>query len=128
VDTFTIDVVPAAAPRAEPRLPLSVPGTPGGRVTGIYLGCFRDQGNPWGKEGRDLDGARWDDTAMTVGKCINFCSGQGFRFAGLQAGYACFCGNAYGRSGPAEPCNVPCVGNPEETCGGHWANGVWRVR
>jgi hypothetical protein len=128
VDTFTIDIVPAAGPRTEPRLPLSVPGAPGARVTGIYLGCFRDR-NVWAtKEGRDLDGARWDDNAMTIGKCIQFCSGQGFSFAGLQAGYACFCGNAYGRVGTADNCNVPCTGRAEETCGGAWANSVWRVR
>jgi len=126
LDTFIIDVVAAAGPRSEPRLPLISPGGP--RITGIFLGCFKDQGNPWGKEGRDLDGARWDDTAMTVGKCIKFCSGQGFQFAGLQAGSACFCGNAYGRSGTADLCAAPCAGNASEMCGGWWANGIWRVR
>jgi hypothetical protein len=60
---------------------------------------------------------------MTVSKCVTFCPSQSFRFAGLQAGYACFCGNSYGRFGKAEGCD-----KSSEKCGGHCVNGVWRIR
>lgn len=127
---------PAApdALRSEPSRPpvatapeAGAPATP--RASGgAYLGCFRDQGNPWGREGHDLDSARWDDGGMTTARCISFCRGQNFTYAGTQYGTACFCGNAYGRSGRADNCDVRCAGNAEETCGGAWANSIWRVR
>jgi WSC domain len=92
-----------------------------------YLGCFRDGGSIWGKEGRDLDGARWDESAMTNLRCINFCRSQSFAYAATQYSTACFCGNRYGSKGRADNCNMPCGGKSSEMCGGQWANSVWRL-
>ena len=92
-----------------------------------YLGCFRDQRTGDGTEGRDLAAAVWQDPGMTNRLCIDFCRGQGFPYAGTQYGSWCFCGDLYGRSGKAEDCDVPCAGNRIETCGGSWANSVYRV-
>jgi hypothetical protein len=90
-----------------------------------YLGCFKDQGATDGVEGRDLDGAMSSDGAMTSAVCIEECRAQGFAYAGTQYSSYCFCGNRYGASGPADNCNTPCAGKPEEICGGGWANSVY---
>lgn len=37
----------------------------------------------------------------------------------------CFCGNSYGSYGTATNCNVTCSANPNENCGGFWANSVY---
>lgn len=112
---------------AQPATPLPRERARPRQATSAFLGCFRDQGNPWGKEGRDLDGARWDDSAMTPDRCVAFCHSQGFAYAATQYSVACFCGNSHGRSGRADNCNMPCGGDAQQICGGAWANSVWRV-
>jgi len=94
-----------------------------------YLGCFRDQGQ-WfvaSTQGRDLNGLVVNDPGMTSERCISICGNQGFAYAGTQYRTFCFCGNAYGRSGSANNCNMTCGGNSAEICGGGWANSVYRV-
>ncbi len=86
-----------------------------------YLGCFRDQKN------RDLSGYSFKSSKMTKQLCMNTCQQKGFSYAGLQYSQYCFCGNSYGRLGKADNCNMPCAGNKKETCGGGWANSVYRV-
>lgn len=44
-----------------------------------YVGCGFDSVN-----GRSFTGASTSDNAMTVEKCVNFCSGNGFSYAGLE--------------------------------------------
>jgi hypothetical protein len=38
------------------------------------------------------------------------------------------CGNSFGRSGKANNCDMRCAGNPDEICGGDWANSVYEIR
>lgn len=92
-----------------------------------YLGCFRDQGGE-GTAGRDLSGLAVEDNGMTTERCVSLCSDRDFPYAGTQYGRWCFCGNHYGRSGKAVNCNTPCAGNPDEVCGGDWANSVYEIR
>ncbi len=100
----------------------------GWRKQGVrYLGCFRDQGGV-GTSGRDLFGFAIEDHGMTNEKCVSICQGKGFRYAGTQAGRWCFCGNSFGRSGKADNCNMKCGGDPNDICGGDWANSVYEVR
>eukprot|EP00918_Siedleckia_nematoides_P094940 GHVU01208445.1.p1 GENE.GHVU01208445.1~~GHVU01208445.1.p1 ORF type:complete len:540 (-),score=106.13 GHVU01208445.1:74-1450(-) len=64
---------------------------------------------------------------MTIGECIRRCADGGFRYAGLQSGHSCFCGNRFGkhyRAREAE-CNTACKGNSKETCGGKLVNSVY---
>lgn len=89
------------------------------------LGCFKDQGDPGGLQGRDLDGAIRQDAKMTGPMCVAECRSKGFAYAGTQYGAFCFCGNQYGRTGAANNCDSPCAGNPQEKCGGGWANSVY---
>ena len=57
--------------------------------------------------------------------CVLF-SLLGFRYAGLQYGRECWCGNAFGKHGTeGAKCNQPCPAVPEETCGGYLSSDVY---
>jgi hypothetical protein len=114
-----------SAPPPAPPTGLNKPGP--ASVAASYLGCFRDQGDPSGTSGRDLNGYVFNSAGMTTERCISACRSRGFRFAATQYTRWCFCGNSYGRSGRANNCNMRCSGNPAQTCGGSWANSVYRV-
>lgn len=86
-----------------------------------YLGCFKDQSK------RDLDGHNFYDRNMTTQLCISTCRDKGFSHAGTQYGSYCFCGNKFGASGAADNCNAKCTGSRDETCGGTWANSIYKV-
>jgi hypothetical protein len=92
-----------------------------------FLGCFKDGGNPFGTSGRDLHDKGWRDSEMTIARCVAFCRSQGYAYAGAQFSRQCYCGNEFGKRGRASNCNMPCAGNPSETCGGSWANSVYKV-
>jgi hypothetical protein len=96
-------------------------------ATSHYIGCFRDQGNPFGASGRDLNGSMTSDDNLSSARCIALCRSQGFAYAGTQDARQCFCGKSYGGSGAADNCNMACGGNSAEMCGGSWANSVYRV-
>ena len=87
-----------------------------------YLGCFTDAPT------RDLNGHNEVGPAMTGAVCAGICGQRGFQFAGTQYTNQCFCGNSYGQYGSTNPCNTPCAGNPNETCGGAYANSVYQVK
>jgi hypothetical protein len=53
------------------------------------------------------------------------CYDLGFKYAGVQWGQACLCGDSYGKYGPATNCDMACTGDPTETCGGFASNEVW---
>ncbi len=94
------------------------------------VGCYPDnpRADPAGTKGRDLDGAAFNNPAMTVTQCQRLCTDQGFTYAGLQDGSWCFCGNSYGRykTGTAT-CTTKCAGDEKQTCGGKWANSIWEL-
>jgi hypothetical protein len=92
-----------------------------------YLGCFKDQGDPFGTRGRDLDGKFVSDSSMTVQKCLSICASEGYPYAGVEYGNQCFCGRSYGKFGKAKNCDMRCSGNSSEICGGFWAIGVYSV-
>lgn len=86
------------------------------------LGCFQDTGS------RDLNGFFFTDNAMTTDKCVQTCRAKGFKYAGTQYTSQCFCGNTYGKYGPAVGCNMPCGGNGNEICGGSWAMNIYQIK
>ncbi|KAF5917567.1 hypothetical protein HPG69_000030, partial [Diceros bicornis minor] len=53
------------------------------------------------------------------------------QLAGLEAGYACFCGSesdlARGRPAPATDCDQICFGHPGQLCGGDGRLGIYEV-
>jgi uncharacterized caspase-like protein len=100
-------------------VPASVPQIAG--LGASYLGCFKDVSK------RDLDGHTFYDNKMTTQLCVAACKKAGFAYAATQYAYHCFCGNKYGSAGPASNCDAKCTGNPSETCGGTWANSVYKI-
>jgi hypothetical protein len=105
----------------------------------VYIACYKDGGPRdlpvWfcsnGTNGRDCyDDSRkkcgvghWAGACdMTPVACAAQCAG--FKFFGVQAGYACFCGDDYGKHGPApeSDCNMPCTGDGSIMCGGAGRN------
>ena len=52
---------------------------------------------------------------------------SGFLFAGLQQGFACFCGDTYGKYGSVqeESCDTPCTGDPAQICGSTRINSIY---
>lgn len=107
-----------------PVAPSSGPSSPAASAaptaTGS-LGCFKDDSK------RDLDGHNFYDRNMTTELCVSTCRTKGFSHAGTQYGSYCFCGNKFGKLGTADNCNAKCTGNRDETCGGTWANTVYKV-
>ena len=49
-----------------------------------------------------------------------------YKYAAVQNGTMCFCGNTYGRYGSSDNCNITCPGEHvfNTTCGGVFANTV----
>ncbi|XP_072341503.1 kremen protein 2-like [Scyliorhinus torazame] len=91
-----------------------------------YVGCFLDSGNP-----PALTGSSGTSTKLTVQVCIRFCRKKGYKFAGVEAGYACFCGNAFDVSArervSAVQCDQVCFGKSSELCGGDGHIGIYDV-
>ncbi|XP_033284921.1 kremen protein 2 isoform X1 [Orcinus orca] len=91
-----------------------------------YLGCFVDSGAP-----PALSGPSGTSTKLTVQVCLRFCRMKGYQLAGVEAGYACFCGSesdlARGRPAPATDCDQICFGHPGQLCGGDGRLGIYEV-
>ncbi|TKA70234.1 hypothetical protein B0A55_06883 [Friedmanniomyces simplex] len=74
--------------------------------------------------GRPLQGNFTASADMTVEKCIKFCLGSYYHYAGVEYAEECYCGNEIVESsgGVLVPCNATngmlCAGNDEEYCGG----------
>nr|XP_015815998.2 kremen protein 1 isoform X1 [Nothobranchius furzeri] len=81
------------------------------------LGCFRDSGNP-----PTLPGKSEIDNKLTIQNCISFCRKQRYKLAGMESGYACFCGNEVEVQEPSDSsnmeCNHVCFGDHTQPCGG----------
>jgi hypothetical protein len=82
------------------------------------IGCFADQAT------RDLSTLALSGS-VSVESCLAACTQAGYKYAGVQYGQQCFCGNSYGRYGSSTSCNMACTANAGETCGGTWANDVY---
>jgi hypothetical protein len=66
---------------------------------------------------------------MTVKSCQNFCKANNYGFAGVEFGYECYRvnelqpGSTVGNTG----CNMPCLGNQYDTCGGPLRLNLYQV-
>lgn len=57
---------------------------------------------------------------MTEPSCINYCSGKGYSYAGIEYGRECYCDNRIletGLSKADSECSFPCPGSTTEPCG-----------
>jgi len=84
-----------------------------------YVGCYRDS-----DPNRDLPNNFECNKGMTVNMCAAHC--KNYTFFGVANGDECRCGNSYGGFGMADNCDVECLGEPAETCGGLFANNIYR--
>lgn len=67
------------------------------------VGCYKDMTN------RDLPTEVMG--GLSAQECANACSARGFNYMGRQAKNQCWCGNSYGKHGPASGC--ACGSNKE---------------
>ncbi|MFT7808414.1 kremen protein 1 [Arapaima gigas] len=79
------------------------------------LGCFKDTGDP-----PTLTGSSETSNKLTIQNCITFCRKQRYKLAGMESGYACFCGNDLDEHDEAASteCNHVCFGDHTQPCGG----------
>jgi hypothetical protein len=69
---------------------------------------------------------KWEN--MSVGLCKSECARLGYRLAGVEAGYGCFCGNSNASkvvAAPESECCGVCSGNESEFCGERFR--IWWV-
>ncbi len=87
-----------------------------------YLGCFIDQIGS-----RDLNIFIGDYEQLTPKQCILACREQNFRYAAIQYGNECRCGQQYGKYGQVsdDECDYLC--STAEKCGGDYRNSVYNV-
>ena len=93
-------------------------GTTSGGETG-YIGCFKDTSD------FDLNGFLERSQSNTPERCIATCRTKGFKYAAVQYGESCLCGNSYGKYGAADNCDYKCTGDSSKICGGYNANSVY---
>lgn len=96
--------------RATPVVNASIP------APWSYLGCYPDT-----IFAPALNTEIYRDllSGMTETKCINYCGGRGYKYAGLEFGSECHCGNSLSVSAAtAGSCNMACSGSRGELCGG----------
>ncbi|KAI8806739.1 WSC domain-containing protein [Cladochytrium replicatum] len=86
-----------------------------------YVGCHEDN-----IQDRALSEGASYNGLMTPEVCAKACIAKGFKFAGVEYGYQCYCGNSV-KYGPIEEskCFMPCQGNDELTCGGESNIGLY---
>jgi hypothetical protein len=109
------DTTGASNQRVNPPTP---PAQPPKAVA--FLGCFKDSNSPF-----DLDGHLETSERLTPQSCIATCASRNFAYAGVQYAHSCLCGNKYGTQGQAANCNMRCTGDPNQNCGGSYANAVY---
>ncbi|XP_048580560.1 uncharacterized protein LOC5504143 isoform X2 [Nematostella vectensis] len=88
-----------------------------------FQGCYRDR-----MPDRDLP-VRFSKFDMTPEWCVGRCKLAGYKFAGLQYAYLCFCGNRFGNYGAASitKCSSRCYGDKNRHCGAFWHNSIYSI-
>ncbi|RHZ50308.1 hypothetical protein Glove_501g23 [Diversispora epigaea] len=94
-----------------------------------FLNCIKDSSICYK---RILNSTEVYETGVdTIDKCITYCNSKGiFKYAGLQAGSQCFCGNDFTSKEinlSLERCSTSCVGNRSQICGGFFALSVYNA-
>jgi hypothetical protein len=91
----------------------------------IYAGCYTDP--PQTSERALLYNSDLDQNTITVEKCVAFCKGNGYRYAGVEYGNECWCGASVNGVETAESnCAYSCSGQANETCGGNYYISVYQ--
>ncbi|KAH7097382.1 WSC-domain-containing protein [Auriculariales sp. MPI-PUGE-AT-0066] len=76
------------------------------------VGCARDDG------AQRLLPKKFTNGKMTTKACTDYCGANSFKYAGLEWGEECWCGNTLDQSKVGQyVCNQPCQGDDSEFCG-----------
>ncbi|XP_034276686.1 sialate:O-sulfotransferase 1 [Pantherophis guttatus] len=91
---------------------------------GTYIGCFGDDSRK-----RTLKGAVFYDLRkMTISHCQEACAERAYKYAGLEYGAECYCGNQLPVNiAKQEECNNECKGEKGTICGGINRLSVYQV-
>lgn len=72
-----------------------------------------------------------DNVPMTVELCVNACADRGYKIAGLQYMYQCFCDNQLRNAATLadsdSQCAMACSGAPSQICGGPNLNSIYSI-
>jgi len=72
---------------------------------------------------------RYAKDDMTVQKCVDYCAGKGYSFAGLEYSVECFCGNSVAPNRlTAKKCTMKCGGDSTQYCGGPQTLSVYKKK
>ncbi|KAG9238658.1 WSC domain-containing protein [Amylocarpus encephaloides] len=97
-----------------------------------YQGCYNETVGTNGTAGaRALAGTTDALDTMTVPICLNFCASSSYEFAGLEYTRECYCSHylsSISAKLPDATCNLACVGNSSEICGGSLALSVYQAK
>jgi hypothetical protein len=104
----------------EPDQPSCVDFTPF-----TYAGCFRSP--PGQAFDTLLFTGTLDKSNMTIEKCVAYCKGNDYRYAGIEYYGKCTCGaSVNGFAVDESICNYKCTGNKGEVCGGDNAVSIYQ--
>ncbi|KND94716.1 putative fungistatic metabolite [Tolypocladium ophioglossoides CBS 100239] len=108
---FLSSLAPCHGASLQKRDPVAPAGFDNGWT---YQGCYVDVG-------RTINLANTADPQMTNDKCVQFCFGKGFPYAGTEYYTQCYCGNQLATGGVKAAdgdCSTACGGNATQPCGG----------
>eukprot|EP00752_Nemacystus_decipiens_P013639 g12092.t1 len=102
----------------------------GGGEAYKYLGCFHDS------KGDRVLGDKLPSSGMTTKVCFDYCTDLGSAFMATQYAYECWCspdgGLDYNRHyemvGEDAVCDMPCMGDETEMCGGYDSFDLYKLR
>jgi len=118
--------VPRRVQSCHCNVPEHVPSEPHGEETADLLGCYREDPEANLPHKVFTNG----DRNLTPKKCQYLCRNKGYRYAGVQFGNECWCGNGtkgLGEKRSDDECNIPCSGDPEQNCGGVLRQNIYQV-
>ncbi|KAI1853724.1 hypothetical protein JX266_001708 [Neoarthrinium moseri] len=88
----------------------------------VYNGCYSEI------NGRLLNKDSYANSTVSVDQCAAYCQAKNYAFAGMEYAGECYCGNIpppKTLAADEKSCNMPCKGNPSQTCGGSSRISVW---
>lgn len=122
-DALTVFVIPSKVTSLSSDLTAKAAQLPSG-WSAASTACVAE-----GTNGRALTGAATAANNMTPAVCSSFCGARGFKYAGVEYGSECYCGNTFENGASlntaSTQCNMGCAGDINTMCGGPGALNVF---